>query len=688
MCRGALESKKIVWANAKVCKSLVSSDVPVHTAVSIPACSIGDDFCVVILLSVSAIQMCTKAIQYICTVMSCLPFYEHLSTSFQLLRITASSDSDSIMTSSPREGTLKTIPSWVTLNIQDMNLLLAQSKSVDSSLDCSWRYLRESELWNPSSDIGQLDGKASYTLLRERYHEVMMGMLQLTQYEICELWLTDDANDADGSHLLPGKLTVVAAFHTDAALQPWATFTRLIYLSNGMDFPGQVVQSARPLSDPSYGLHSLHDGLYPRAPYARELGIACAYGVPIPLSTGVCGSLVFYSRAIVDLNPQVATLIAASAYLLAGSTMSVHPSVSFTPQEAMAGLSLPGVSDIHQLHSLQDMSLTNSSSLTEESELVLSYEADTKSLIDYSLGNALELLCTNSDSTGERAPDILSSFPDGGRKRRRGLSRSNSFGSHSGDESGSDVCRRCTRPLNDRSSNFCINCVPTIQSSSMLLLSYPELAPSPFVTQPSHIPGTSSSIPSHLLSSPLDNWPSFCMPIRAPGSGMMGTEQKVETHHQFISYNKEDQKNQSATTIPLVKKCKYPDCTSTPILRSPYCAAHAGSRKCQQEGCSKCAQGSTKYCISHGGGRRCTYPGCNKGARDKFFCAGHGGGKRCVVDTCNRSAVGSSPYCTNHGGGKRCKEPGCQKSAQSSTPYCVRHGGGRKCLVDGCPKVE
>lgn len=207
MCRRAFENGKIVWANAKVCEGLVGKDVPLHTAVGIPICTIGEDLCVIVLFSVGIVQMTPRAIQYLCATKAALPFYDKLcnyyGTNSTLTiqeyqpyeKINHQDSTQALITKSgSNSDTIPSVPSWVNLAFQDLNELVTCSDGSVNGLHSSWSYLRLSNLWNPTNENGTtiVDGKLSYTELKERFHELMIGLLHLTNFEITELWLVSN----------------------------------------------------------------------------------------------------------------------------------------------------------------------------------------------------------------------------------------------------------------------------------------------------------------------------------------------------------------------------------------------------------------------------------------------------------------------------------------------------------------
>jgi hypothetical protein len=776
MCKSACANQKIVWANSKACEGIVGPGVPLHTAVSVPACIVGADICVVVLLSTHVIEITPRAVQFLCAIMSAIPYYDkdfvqlasHITSFPSILRRPADAMSDL------KESTellfvdqLHDVHGGFDVHVQDLTEMSTLPDGSVNGIRSSWSYLRLSDLWNPTAESGLaiVDGRRSYEELKERYHELMIGLLYLTAFEITELWLVDDSR-AD-------RMTVVAAFHTEPSLQPWAAFTRLLSLNAGTDIPGLVLQNARPVMDMSYCEHNQFDIAFPRAAHARSLGIQSALGVPLPssgTSNGVCGALVLYSRQSVNIAPCMVTMITAAAYLLAGSaalrtdqrnisTAPQPPAPTNPSQETLSrptppSVWAPGASDVDskvpfggdrqgqecsgeeafemlrttydmeacKRHDSDDFMPSDHSHYHQHVSAAAappqSYEEDSSKLIDYAFSSALEFFCADLDGAAWPGDDLLdgpmesaegpltepiSSFPDGGRKRTRTASRNNSFSALHEAELTETACRRCSRQLmpgRSRPSMLCENCEHVTGGGGAhapLALMPPDAMPMyPSVGQQQRF-----SMPPQWTGS------SMGLPLWMQQARDMHDDDWMQQHHQqqqhllmtespsvndmsavFSQMHTNTGSDKKSRPSPSPKICKHTGCENTTMQRSPYCAAHAGSRKCHHEGCTKCAQGSTKYCIAHGGGRRCTFPGCTKGARDRFFCAAHGGGKRCISEGCHKSAVGSSKYCTNHGGGKRCKEPGCQKSAQSSTHYCVRHGGGRKCVVDGCTRVS
>ncbi|CAE7660466.1 unnamed protein product, partial [Symbiodinium microadriaticum] len=315
------------------------------------------------------------------------------------------------------------------VHVKDLTELTTAPDGSVNGLRSSWSYLRLSDLWNPVADgVTIVDGRRSYELLKERYHELMIGLLHLTAFEIIELWLVDDSR-AD-------RMIVVAAFHTDACLQPWAAFTRLLSLSSGIDIPGLVLQRCRPVVDQGYGDHNQFDIMYPRALHANGLGITTALGVPLPSGgrESVSGTLVLYSRQAISIDPAMLTMITAAAYLLAGS---VDPPVRLAIQEEAetadsvfrlcAPKGLMGVDEVESAVTGGHKEESSVGAVTESfvlPEMEPSYEEDSKCLIDYALQTALEFFGTDFDSSwtgdgmeeqveGEPLAEPISFFADG-----------------------------------------------------------------------------------------------------------------------------------------------------------------------------------------------------------------------------------------------------------------------------------
>lgn len=625
MCRRAFENGKIVWANAKVCEGLVGRNVPLHTAIAFPMCTLGDDVCIVVLFSVGIVQMTPRAIQYLCATKAALPYYDKLVNFPGLNSLTLQeyqpNDKTTLQNPSPYPTSTPTqipsstnldsipsVPSWINLAFQDMDELVTCSDGSVNGLHSSWSYLRLSNLWNPTNENGTtiVDGKHSYTELKERFHELMIGLLHLTNFEITELWLVEDSQEDD--HMNPstnhssnstpnhnnihntkdsnpnaGKLSVVAAFHTDTALQPWAAFTRLITLTVGLDFPGQVVQSGRPITDNNYGQHHIYDPLYPRALHSKELGLKCAFGVPLPRASDVCGTLVFYSRHDIKINPKLITMITAAAYLLAGSWQVINQlstsdsiesiqhipssdyvdilqrSDSFTNGNGNGGHGGININDTNNnnlINNYDPNNINNINNINSDFEVDASrnYEIESKTLIDFAFSNALEFFSDNLDSWNDQnllnslnehfdnstLSDPLSTFPDAGRKRSRTTrSPRSSFGQLS-DVFEDERCRRCYRQK-DKFGQYCQTCEqflsmqsnnvpPPISNMSTQLIHQPLPTSIDQKIQSSNIsiPRSASSL-FGIPPSASAFMPQYCMPTNIYNEYQ---QQQLHYHHQ------------------------------------------------------------------------------------------------------------------------------------------------------------
>jgi hypothetical protein len=748
MCRRVYDNGKIVWANAKACEGLVGENVPLHTAVGVPVCTYGEDLCVIVLFSVTGVQMTPRAVQFLCATKAALPYYDKLmlssssssssssSTSNIPLEEFLPSDPDSVDFITTQSDTLTTVPSWINLAYQDTNELVTCPDGSVNGLHSSWSYLRLSNLWNPTNESGAVlvDGKFSYLELKERFHELMIGLLHLTSFEITELWLVEEENNQHQmSTLAPttGKLSVVAAFHTDTSLQPWAAFTRLLTLTIGLDFPGQVVQTGRPIADVTYGHHHIHDPLYPRALHAKELGLKTAFGVPLPRASGVCGALVFYSRYETKIHPKLVTMITASAYLLAGSWskfQSVFGSNSSETIEQKHSSSFDGLDIILK----SDIVPISSDGDGDSSR---NYEIESKTLIDFAFSNALEFLSENLESwpdqgmighLGENLEqntllDPLSTFPDAGRKRSRSLrSPRGSFGQLS-DAYDDDRCRRCNRPK-DKSGQYCFNCeqIAVMQMGTLT----PQIANQivPHGNQNlATMSGNFSRSPSSLFGIPpsASALPQYCMPANLydfhPNLGNShhphrrpSAEIAMAMSNEGFYMGETRLNDTQISQYPYLKMYPDhpPDLSIDPSLdifqhgsnnflnqgqqvlnsRNDEHLLHGNAKICKYRGCKNTTVQRSPYCASHAGSRKCQQEGCTKCAQGSTkLCIAHGGGRRCTFPGCTKGARDKF-FCAGHGGGKRCEVEGCTKSAVGSSKFCTNHGGGKRCKEPGCQK--
>ena len=83
----------------------------------------------------------------------------------------------------------------------------------------------------------------------------------------------------------------------------------------------------------------------------------------------------------------------------------------------------------------------------------------------------------------------------------------------------------------------------------------------------------------------------------------------------------------------------------------------------------------------------CLVDGCNyiiEGPESQY-CSAHRGTRRCQKEGCGKCAQGATKFCIAHGGGRRCTYPGCFKGARDKL-FCAAHGGGKRCTFENCTK--
>ena len=164
MCKSACINQKIVWANAKACEGIVGRGIPLHTAVSAPVCYLGTDICIIVLLSIHSIEMTARAMQFLCSVMSAIPYYDkdfakllELITPYQALRTDHSGRTSDLKKSHSSLGSasgshLDDMRERMEVSVNDLTQLVTHPDgSVNGSNRSSWSYLCLSDLWNTCS---------------------------------------------------------------------------------------------------------------------------------------------------------------------------------------------------------------------------------------------------------------------------------------------------------------------------------------------------------------------------------------------------------------------------------------------------------------------------------------------------------------------------------------------------------
>jgi len=495
---------------------------------------------------------------------------------------------------------------------------------------------------------------------RQRFEEMMRGFLDMTIFEAADYWVAQpiDRSATAASLAQPTLLKFESSVVKSPALQPWSAYSSETVFTPMVGLVGRIFATGSPIWERSLHRKSQHE--YPRAPGAKALGIATAFGVPVgDLGMQRPGVICFYSTASMEYSDLIVGFLQKIVKLLDTCdpqapclSAVLHDSLDPRPTSAFGGArrTVPAVA--HQqlpastfFYSSEQQPQQRAAAMSapappRDPSMMLAVGAAGE-------GYTQEMLRAAAGNSGPRAPLAHTAI-------KREAPVSSAYSSAVEHLAFPNPSLLAASDLPPAAFNFDLVTATDMDALAFL----------PETKRTKLLP------PRHGAAAAAQSVPMSAAELLPTTLGLPGPVDPGTT-----------------LAAPGAKVCRMSDCNQPASKRSPYCAGHMGARQCQHAGCSKCAQGSTKYCIAHGGGRRCTHPGCTRGARDKFFCAAHGGGKRCSLPNCNKSAVGGSSLCTAHGGGRRCQHDGCSKSAQSSTRFCVRHGGGRKCCVEGCEKV-
>ena len=69
ICRCVCEGGQIVWANTRALRGLTGrKDLPLNSAVGVPACTVGNDLVILVLYAVRNIQMNPTAVEILCSI--------------------------------------------------------------------------------------------------------------------------------------------------------------------------------------------------------------------------------------------------------------------------------------------------------------------------------------------------------------------------------------------------------------------------------------------------------------------------------------------------------------------------------------------------------------------------------------------------------------------------------------------
>mmetsp|Transcript_353 Transcript_353/g.843 ORF Transcript_353/g.843 Transcript_353/m.843 type:complete len:1183 (-) Transcript_353:2064-5612(-) len=391
LCRNACDSGQVVWVNAKACEGLVvtaQSTLPLHTATAVPCYPSGQDHMfVLVLFSARHCQITFQAIDFLCA-------------------ITRMVNDDAAASSSPVSGGLRLKESTSNLDLQKYYIeksatdLPPSAHQGDGDGDTVNQlpimFFGEPDslvdIKKHSEATGGLEDLTADLAKSDRYSNFLSGVLQLTSFDIAEIWLPEDAVATAES-----PLKLVTSLQTDASMQPWADFSRLLALAPGLDLPGSIVTEQAPLVDTQYKSHEPLDAKYPRALNAKFLGIEVAFGIPIAGSSQTRGAFVFYSKTPALVPEDVLRLLTCGAALLARGA-GVAGAHSYSGSVVLAGTSCSVKSESDNIDGADVTGLHNGMEEGKES----------KDLIDLAFMSALDTVLdddANWDFFGNESGD-------------------------------------------------------------------------------------------------------------------------------------------------------------------------------------------------------------------------------------------------------------------------------------------
>ena len=271
--------------NAKACEGLVvrtQSSRPLHTAIAAPCFPPGggdeSQMFVIVLFSAQNRHVSFQMIEFLCSLTALInggpPTGEQQQVqkegdTMQLKESTSNTDFQKFYV----ENTKVSSRSSSSTDMPVKNMACIQNFPVvflgepDSLIEI-----------RRNSDLNPLDGVLAHQERAERYQHFMSGVLQLTSFDIAEVWLPDpikeDSSSSPSSSTdLADPVKLASSCHLEPAMQPWCDFSKLLTLPPGLDFPGRIVAESTALVDAKYNTHQPFDANYPRAMNAHFLGL-------------------------------------------------------------------------------------------------------------------------------------------------------------------------------------------------------------------------------------------------------------------------------------------------------------------------------------------------------------------------------------------------------------------------------
>lgn len=602
-------------------------ELPLNTAVGMPICSLGSDLCIMVLFSVKPIGINANAVEFLRIIARAASENSHgfispsLGSSVQvtpantdqfigvwdieeLIKKYSSDISFHLIPIGPLQSffdfqesmTLNTIindassnfasnstgnfSSLSISNSNSMNNILEefQNNSIENVIDESSSTPAIFTMKSLNDQLNTIDARSSYKNNANRYHEMMISLLEMTLFDAVEIWMLSKK-----SQLLKLK----GALNRNDTMKLWTCQGHLLKIRLGQDIIGSVAETNSPFWDENYESHENDFINYPRSQYAQKFGIKTALGVPLPGPSGdACGTLVLFSLTRVTTDPLILNLATKAMQFLSVNNLGLY-ALTYMDIDNLVQIPQFEVSTNEQNEVILSQLTTTSTTFPVRFQMMGSIA--TKRLLDKV--DDEPILCRSVDGQYYRTTKASSTEANMGLSGLLQVAES----------AWNDIIVPEESYRNEFSSNSQIKICLSEGCSSY--------------TTPN-----SSYCSTHSRKCQFDGCNKcsqgstrFCIAHNGgrrctfPGC-MKGARDKL-----FCSKHGGG------------RRCSFQGCGKAAVGSSLNCVQHGGGRRCEYPDCTKSSQASTKFCVKHNGGKLCSVEGCKKVSRGKSkFCAKHG----------------------------------------------------------------
>jgi PAS domain S-box-containing protein len=162
---------------------------------------------------------------------------------------------------------------------------------------------------------------AESTTLMEAARRILQAVCESLGFQFGAFW------DVAGDHL-----ECLDTWHLPAAqVGDFEEITRHTHFRSGIGLPGRVWQSGKP----AWIIDVTKDTNFPRAPYAKRVGLHGAFGVPISAHGQVTGVMEFFSDQVREPEEELLQLFEALGSLIGQFTQRKHAEEALRDSEAL-----------------------------------------------------------------------------------------------------------------------------------------------------------------------------------------------------------------------------------------------------------------------------------------------------------------------------------------------------------------